>query len=418
MGVALGKKLNETRINVPTDFAFIRGHKTKVFTVVAHIALPRIMRIGGGAIQETGSVIADLGRLRALIITDPFLARSGLVEVLTESLRREGLQVAVFSETVPDPTTDSLLRGLAAVRDHQADVLIGFGGGSAMDTAKALGLLAVHCGEMRDYKAPRRNAGPALPVVAIPTTAGSGSEATQFTIITDSTSREKMLCAGPAFLPTAAIVDYELTLSMPARLTADTGVDALTHAVEAYVSKKSSPFSDTFALSAIRAIGQNLRRVYKDGGDKVAREAVMLAATQAGIAFSNSSVALVHGMSRPIGAHFHIAHGLANAMLFPAVTQFSVQAAGRRYADCARALGVASDRDEDGRAANALVAELHALNQDLHVPTPETYGVDKKTWEELTPLMAEQALASGSPANNPLVPDASEIQDIYAQIFS
>lgn len=376
------------------------------------------MRIGAGAVQEAGPVVADLGGFRPLIITDPFIARSGLVEVLAESLRREGLQVAVFSETVPDPTTESLLRGLAAVHGHDADVLVGFGGGSAMDTAKALGLLSVQGGEMRDYKAPRRNAGPALPVVAVPTTAGSGSESTQFTIITDSASGEKMLCAGPAFLPMAAIVDYELTLSMPARLTADTGVDALTHAVEAYVSRKSSPFSDTFALPAIRAIGQNLRRVYEDGGDKPAREAMMLAATQAGIAFSNSSVALVHGMSRPIGAHFHIAHGLANAMLFPAVTQFSVQAAEQRYADCARALGVASDSDKDGYAANALVAELHALNEDLHVPTPESYGLDKKTWDGLTPLMAEQALASGSPANNPLVPDASEIESIYAQIFS
>jgi alcohol dehydrogenase class IV len=385
--------------------------------VVFNIALPRVMRVGRGAVQQTGQLVSELGGLRPIIVTDSYMLQSGAVEGIVDSLRRAGLQVAVFSGTVPDPTTDSLVDGLAAVKAHEADVIIGFGGGSAMDTAKALGLLSLQGGEMRDYKAPRNNVGPALPVVAIPTTAGSGSEATQFTIISDSSTSEKMLCAGLAFLPTAAIIDYELTLSKPARLTADTGVDALTHAVEAYVSKKANPFSDGFALPAIRTIGRNLRRVYKDGGDMIAREAMMLAATQAGIAFSNSSVALVHGMSRPIGAHFHVAHGLANAMLFPAVTEFSVRAAEPRYAECARALGIADDRDTDRYAADALVAELHNLNADLDVPTPEAFGIDRESWEARIPLMAEQALASGSPANNPLVPESAQIESIYLQIY-
>lgn len=172
-----------------------------------------------------------------------------------------GLTPTVFSETVPDPTTDSLDAGLAALKAGECDVVVGLGGGSPMDTAKALALLAVQGGDMSRYKAPARNDGPALPIIAVPTTAGSGSEATQFTVITDTRSDEKMLCAGPAFLPVAAVIDYELTLSMPARLTADTGVDALTHAVEAYVSKKANPFSDALCLSAITTIGKCLRRV-------------------------------------------------------------------------------------------------------------------------------------------------------------
>ncbi|WP_138846351.1 iron-containing alcohol dehydrogenase [Rhodococcus pyridinivorans] len=385
--------------------------------MISPIALPRLMRIGGGAAGQVGDVVAGLGLSRPLLVTDSFLVGNGSAARLVDVLEKAGLTPRLFGETVPDPTSDSLEAGVAALTEHQADSVIGFGGGSPMDTAKALAIIGVHGGKMRDYKAPRNNTGPALPIIAIPTTAGSGSEATQFTVITDSVSDEKMLCPGLAFLPTAAIIDFELTVSMPPRLTADTGVDALTHAIEAYVSKKANPFADSLALTAIGTIGRFLRRAYTDGGDKQAREHMMLAATQAGIAFSNSSVALVHGMSRPIGAHFHVAHGLSNAMLFPAVTAFSVRAAESRYADCARALGVAGPADDDRSAADNLVGALAELCRDVAVPTPKAYGIDKGRWDELIPLMAGQALASGSPNNNPLVPTDAEIRDLYAQIY-
>ncbi|MBQ9055530.1 iron-containing alcohol dehydrogenase [Rhodococcus sp. (in: high G+C Gram-positive bacteria)] len=381
------------------------------------IALPRIMRIGAGAVADIGEVVTSLGLSRPLVVTDSFLVGTGAAEQMIKNLETAGLSPRLFDGTVPDPTTASLEAGLVAIREHNSDSVIGFGGGSPMDTAKALGLLGRQGGEMRDYKAPRINVGPALPIIAVPTTAGSGSEATQFTVISDSESDEKMLCPGLAFLPLAAVIDYELTVSMPPRLTADTGVDALTHAIEAYVSKKASPFSDSLALIAIGTIGRVLRRAYTDGHDAEAREQMMLAATQAGIAFSNSSVALVHGMSRPIGAHFHVAHGLSNAMLFPAVTAFSVRAAESRYADCARALGVAAEHDSDASAADHLVEALTDLCRDVEVPTPKAYGIDKARWDELTPLMAEQALASGSPNNNPRVPTEAEIRDLYAQIY-
>jgi alcohol dehydrogenase len=386
--------------------------------MVAPIALPRIIRIGAGAVQKIGEVVTRLGLSRPLVVTDSFLVNSGAAEQMLKDLQVAGVRPRLFADTVPDPTTDSLQAGLIAIDEHDADSVIGFGGGSPMDTAKALGLLGKQGGAMRDYKAPRDNTGPALPVIAVPTTAGSGSEATQFTVISDSVSDEKMLCTGLAFLPVAAVIDYELTMSMPARLTADTGVDALTHAIEAYVSKKANPFSDGFALQAIGTIGQVLRRAYADGSDRQAREQMMLAATQAGFAFSNSSVALVHGMSRPIGAHFHVAHGLSNAMLFPAVTAFSIRAGESRYADCARALGVATATHTDAAAADRLVTALSELCTDVHVPTPKEYGIDKTRWHDLIPTMAQQALASGSPNNNPLVPTESEICELYAQIYS
>jgi alcohol dehydrogenase class IV len=384
---------------------------------MSNIALPRQLRVGGGTVTELPDLVATLGGQRPLLVTDKYLESTGAAERLLDLLRVAGMDPQLFSDTVPDPTSESLTALVAAQAAHGSDLVIGFGGGSPMDTAKAVALLAEQGGRMRDYKAPRVNLGPALPVIAIPTTAGSGSEATQFTIITDSETDEKMLCTGLAFLPTAAIVDYELTMSMPPRLTADTGIDALTHAVEAYVSRKANPFSDGMALQAISAIGRHLRRVYADGSDAVAREAMMTASLQAGIAFSNASVALVHGMSRPIGAHFHVAHGLSNAMLFAAVTEFSIDAAEERYATCARALGVASDSDSDALAAQGLVDELRQLCADLEVPTPEAYGVDQDRWHGLIPLMAEQALASGSPNNNPKVPSADDICGIYTRIF-
>ena len=380
-------------------------------------AFPRHIRIGGGALVELGAVVDTLNVHRPLVVTDPYLTASGAAEKVMDQLRAAGKAAALFDRTVADPTTASLEHGVEALLEHRADCIVGFGGGSPMDTAKALGVLALQPGPMRRFKAPSNYAGPALPIIAIPTTAGSGSEATQFTVISDSDTNEKMLCPGLSFLPVAAIVDFEFSMTMPPRLTADTGVDALTHAVEAYVSRRANPISDGLALSAIRLIATHLKRVYRDGSDGPARAAMMAAATQAGMAFSNSSVALVHGMSRPIGAHFHVAHGLSNAMLFPAVTAFSVVGAPGRYADCARAYGVADAATSDQIAARALVDALIGLCAELEVPTPRSYGIDGAAWQSLIPLMTEQAVASGSPANNPVIPEPAEIEALYAQVY-
>jgi alcohol dehydrogenase class IV len=227
-----------------------------------------------------------------------------------------------------------------------------------------------------------------------------------------------MLIAGLGALPLAAIVDYELTYSVPARTTADTGVDSLTHALEAFVSKRANPFSDALAVSAMALIGQHIRTAYAEPRNAAAREGMMLGATQAGLAFSNASVALVHGMSRPIGAHFHVPHGLSNAMLLPAITRFSVGAAEPRYGEASRRIGFADDRDSDAAAAAKLVAGLGALNKELSVPSPAAFGIDEAAWNGKMELMAEQALASGSPANNPRVPDRSEIVALYREVWT
>ena len=379
---------------------------------------PHRIRLGGGVRREIGDAVTELGLRRPLIVTDGFHASNGVADELASILAGAGLAVAVFSETVPDPTVASVDAGVDAALKHAADAVIGLGGGSPLDTAKAIALLSVRGGTMRDYRAPAVTTGDALPIIAVPTTAGSGSEATQFTIITDAENSEKMLCVGPVFLPRVAVVDFELSLTMPARLTADTGVDALTHAIEAYVSRRANPLSDVFALRAMALVGANLVAAYRDGSDREARENMMLASLLAGIAFSNSSVALVHGMSRPIGAQFGIAHGLSNAVLFAEVTRYSLAGALPRYADCARALGVAADDVPDEGAAAALVDAIEQLAAVLAVPALRDLGVDEEAWRRAIPDMAEQALASGSPANNPVVPEAADIRGIYERVYA
>ncbi|MGO3153842.1 MAG: iron-containing alcohol dehydrogenase [Galactobacter sp.] len=382
------------------------------------VSVPPRLVIGGGSLDSIGEVVSGLGASRPLVVTDGFLAGNGVADRVKDILASAGLAAEVFSGTVPDPTSVSLDAGVAAVKDHDADAVIGLGGGSPIDTAKALAVLSVRGGSMHDLKAPVKYDGPALPVIAVPTTAGTGSEATQVTVITDTETDEKMMCAGPSYLPKAAVVDHELTHSMPRRLTADTGIDAMTHAVEAYVSKQRQGFSDAMALQALATIGKSLRRCVENGADVEARAAMMEAATFAGIAFSNSSVALVHAMSRPIGGHFHVAHGMANAMLFPAVTEFSLGMDDDRYAACARALGVAGASETDADAARLLVDFLKQVSADFDVPTPESFGIERDEWFAKIPLMAQQAIASGSHANNPRVPSAEEIEAIYAKIYS
>lgn len=376
------------------------------------------MKIGGGSLFEVPEVLARLKSMRPLIVTDPFLAGRGLPGTLQELIRKSGRECAVFSETVADPTSDVVDAGVRAFLGEDHDSLVSFGGGSPIDTAKAIGMLVANGGHARDYKVPNLipKAGPGH--IAIPTTAGTGSEVTRFTVITDSTRDEKMLIAGGALLTSAAIVDYELTLSMPQRLTADTGTDSLTHAIEAYVSRKANLFTDKMALSAMKTIWAELPKAFHEPSNRAAREAMMLAATLAGIAFSNASVALVHGMSRPIGVFFHVPHGLSNAMLLPAVTAFSIRGQEDRYADCARAMGISPASDSNPMACGKLVEALYRRNEELQVPSPQQYGIAEQRYCEVIPVMAAQALASGSPQNNPRIPTAEEIEQLYREVWA
>ena len=382
---------------------------------LGRVQSPRVIRIGGGVAKEIAEVMAQLGLSRPLIVTDMGVRTLGHLNAVTGILDAAGMAWGVFDGVVEDPTDVCVDEGLAAFGAGDYDCVIGFGGGSPMDTAKAVSFMAVNPGHVRDYKAPFQIDRCGVPVVLIPTTGGTGSELTRWCVITDTQSPEKYNLSGMACVATVALIDWTFSVTKPPRITADTAVDSLTHAIEAYVSRKAFPYTDAFALSAMPLISNHVRRAYADPEDSVAREALMLAAAQAGMAFSNASVALVHGMSRPIGAHFHVAHGLSNAMLLPAVTAFSVGSAEGRYATCARVMGMALNSDSDGVACGKLIDGLLHLNDDLAVPNPTSLGhvVD----DAMLGLMARQALASGSPANNPRVPSEAEIVSLYKEMW-
>lgn len=383
----------------------------------ASILLPRMMEIGHDAHNKLPQILQTLQIKHPLIVTDPVMVALGYVAKIQTLLSEHGIDTAVFAETVPEPTDASIVPGVEQVKTHDYDGLIALGGGSAIDSAKAIAILGKLGGDIRDYKFPRQVNEPGLPIIAIPTTAGTGAEATKFTIITDAAKNEKLLCVGTGFMPVAAIIDYGFTLSVPPRTTADTGIDAMTHAIEAYVSQKRNLYSDQQALAALRLIGPNIAKAYHDGSNAKAREAMMLGSTLAGIAFCNASVALVHGMSRPIGAFFHVPHGLSNAMLLPSVTAFSMPSAPERYADCARALGVSTPDDTTEMANQQLISFLQQLNAEFEVPTLQSFGVSRTDFDAVVMTMCEQAFASGSPNNNPRLPTLDEMHGLYQGLW-
>lgn len=384
---------------------------------VNRVLAPREILIGGGARHRLAGLLASLGVTRPLLVTDRTMVAIGHAGALTADLAGNGIAHGVFDAVAQDPPDTSVaeIAGLARANGH--DGFVALGGGSVIDAAKAAAIVLATGEPLAALKVPRIVDLSAAPVVAIPTTAGTGSEVTRAAVITDTAANEKMLILGTAALPAAAIVDYELTLSCPFRVTVDTGIDALTHALEALVNRNANAHSDALALSALRLIGANLEVAAREPGNRDAREAMMLGATHAGLAVSNTSTALIHGLSRPIGAFFHVPHGMSNAMVLPLVTQFSAAAAPEKYAQAARALGLAGPGDGDRAAAAALVPAFETLNRRLDVPTPASFGVDRDRYHALIPEMARQGLASGTPANNPRLPTERDMARLYELAF-
>ncbi|UXT51684.1 iron-containing alcohol dehydrogenase [Agrobacterium tumefaciens] len=381
--------------------------------MINRVLMPREMLIGGGSRFRLPAMLKSLGVNRPLLVCDPVMQKLGHADALLQALSGESINGAIFSEVVEDPTDISIAALVKRISDGSHDGLVALGGGSAMDTAKAGAIVATSGEELRTLKVPRIVDFAVMPVIAIPTTAGTGSEVTRAAVVTDTAASEKMLILGTAALPVAAIIDYELTLTCPYRVTVDTGIDALTHALEALVNRNGNAHSEALALSALKLIGANLEKVADNPDDRDAREAMMLGATHAGLAVSNTSTALIHGLSRPVGAFFHVPHGMSNAMVLPLVTQFSLNSALPHYAAAARALGCASAADSDQIAGAKLVEAFIGLNRRLKVPTPQEFGIDRSRYLELLPEMVRQGLASGTPANNPRVPTIAEMTRLY-----
>ena len=380
--------------------------------------IPPVLITGSGSSEKVGEEIRKLGLKKGLVVTDEVISKLGLLESIKEVLSENKIEFAVYDKISTEPTVDFVTEGLSAYKENECEFLLAVGGGSALDTAKAIAVMVTNKGTIEDYKGLNNIPEKGVPLIAIPTTAGTGSEVTVYTIITDTKTDVKMLIGSPFVMPQVAIVDPLLTLSCPRGLTAAVGIDALTHAIEAYVSVKAQPMSDIFCLSAIELISDNLRQVWANGNNVEAREKTMLGALQAGIAFSNSSVALVHGMSRPIGAYFHVAHGASNAALLGVVTEFSLIGNPARYAHIAQAMGESTEGLNDLEAAELAAQSINNLIEDIKIPSLKELGVDEGKLEQLAPKMAEDAIASGSPGNNPRQATKEEIIELYKIAYS
>jgi alcohol dehydrogenase class IV len=376
--------------------------------------IPSTILFGAGASRELPNQVKRLRARHALIVTDPFFAQNGLADEFSALLQKHDLAATIFAGVQPDPTDLNVRAGLRVFHDSGADIVVGLGGGSSIDAAKAIAMLTSNAEPMRQYMGYHKVPNAGAPMIAIPTTAGTGSEATRVAVISDTERQEKMMMLDAHLMPVVALVDYELSMSMPRPLTAHVGVDTLTHGIEAYVSRKANAMTDPIALSCIRLAAQYLITAWGEPDNRAAREAMALAACQGGMAFSNSSVCLVHGMSRPIGALYHTPHGLSNAVLLPTVTWFSLPGALERYATVARAMNCARADDSDDAAAHKLVDALEALNARLEVPRlRDCAHVSREQFERSLEKMANDALASGSPQNNPVAPTADQIVELY-----
>ena len=370
---------------------------------------------GSGALTMAEETLKGLGK-KALIVTDKVMIQLGNCAKVETALKNQGIDYAIYSEIVGEPTDTMIENGLKVYKENACDFLVALGGGSPIDSMKAIGSLVVNGGNISDYMGKVIDV-EMPPLVAIPTTAGTGSEATQFTIITDTKKDIKMLLKGKVLMPKLAIIDPQFTMTAPPKITAATGLDALCHAVEAYTSRKAQTLSDSFAMSAVKRIFKSLPVAFKDGKNEEARIQMSVAALEAGIAFNNASVTIIHGMSRPIGALFHVAHGLSNAMLMKECLGFALEGAYDSFADLGRAIGVADATDEDKAAAEKFLSAIEGIVKELETPTLAEFGIDKDEFFKVIDKMAYDAMDSGSPQNTMREVSEEQVKQIYRNLW-
>lgn len=370
---------------------------------------------GAGALTLAEGKLKEMGK-KALLVTDKVMIDLGNAAKVETALKNQGIEYAVYSEIAGEPTDTMIENGLKMYNEEGCDFLVALGGGSPIDSMKAIGALAGNGGSISDYMG-KVITGPIPPLAAIPTTAGTGSEATQFTIITDTKNDVKMLLKGEVLMPDLAVIDPQFTMTAPPKITAATGLDALTHAIEAYTSRKAQSLSDSFALSAVKRIFKYLPIAFSEGENVEAREQMAIAALEAGIAFNNASVTIVHGMSRPIGALFHVAHGLSNAMLLKECLSFVIDGAMGRFADLGRAINVAQETDSDETASQKFLKAVETICKELETPTLEQFGIDKEKFFEVIDKMAHDAMDSGSPQNTQKEVTEEDVKQIYRNLW-
>ena len=382
---------------------------------MSHFVIPNHTVVGTNVLGEAAPLLKKMGN-KAFIVTGRHVAVSDMMKQLTALLDENGIDCVIFDGITGEPTDTMIENGVEMLKSSGCDFIIGIGGGSPLDSAKAIAAMAVNEGSIADYNG-KEITGEILPLAAIPTTAGTGSEATKFTVITDSEKGIKMLLKGDVLVPKLAIVESSFTVGAPKSVTSATGLDALTHAVEAYTSRKAFSMTDTLAVSAVKRIMKYLPIAYREPDNSLAREQMSVAALEAGICINNSSVTIVHGMSRPIGALFHVPHGMSNAMLLKECLSFAVSGAYEKFANLGRETGVASDSDSDETAAEKFIDSLQNICDVCEIPTLEQYGIDRDEYYSKISKMATDAVASGSPANTVKEVTVDDCIEIYKKLY-
>lgn len=376
--------------------------------------IPQNIKFGAGTLDLLPDLAKELGKSKGYIISGPHLNKIGMVAKCRKALKNAGMESECFTETEGNPSTDTVVKATEGFKKSNADFIVAFGGGSPLDVAKAVAVLATYGGNIVDYEGAGKVMGPVVPMIAIPTTAGTGSEVTAFSVITDHSRNYKLTVVSNYLLPAYVILDPDLIATVPANTAAACGIDAMVHALEAYISKAASPFSDIFAREALRLIGGSIRDYVADRSNPAACESMMVGLLFAGIAFSHARLGNVHAMSHPVSAYFDVPHGVANAILLPTVVDFNKDAADpekyRYIYGC-----ISKDMGADiNFTPDMLATEIRMLNYELGIlPTLSDIGVTSDKFEQ----MADDAMKSGNIQCNPQFTMKNDILKLYEQAF-
>ncbi|CAI0743036.1 Alcohol dehydrogenase 2 [Serratia proteamaculans] len=372
--------------------------------------IPSVNMIGSGCLDEAANTMKQQGLRHALIVTDKVLNNIGVVAQVQRLLAAQQIESCVYDGTHPNPTTLNVKQGLALLQEHHCDCVVSLGGGSPHDCAKGIALVATNGGEIKDYEGVDRSAKPQLPMIAINTTAGTASEMTRFCIITDEARHIKMAIVDKHVTPILSVNDPHLMAGMPKGLTAATGMDALTHAIEAYVSSAANPITDACALKAVTMIAESLRDAVADGGNMQARENMAYAQFLAGMAFNNASLGYVHAMAHQLGGFYDLPHGVCNAVLLPHVQEFNARVCAPRLKDIAVAMGLDVKHLNDPQGAAACIAAIRLLAKDVGIPAGL---LDLKVKEQDFDTLAANALKDACGFTNPIQATHEQIVAIF-----
>lgn len=376
-------------------------------------SIPQNVYFGWGSLGDLSDVAAKIDAKKAFIVSGPHLKKAGYVDLCAEKLKQAGIDSDSFTETEGNPSTDTVEKAAEKFKESGAQMIVAFGGGSPLDVAKAVAVLGTYGGKITDYEGVGKVPGPVVPMLAIPTTAGTGSEVTSFSVITDHSRDYKLTVGSTYLLPEYVILDPELITTVPMKTAAYCGVDAMVHALESYISLAASPFSEMMSLQALELIGANIKTYVEDRKERKAAEAMLLGSLFAGIAFSHARLGDVHAMSHPVSAFFDVPHGLANAVLLPTVVEFNCLADNGKYYEIYRRVAE-NPVSEESFMPEMLAKELKNINSSLGIPaTLKEVGVDSSKFEE----MATDAMKSGNISVNPRYTTKEDVLLMYNQTY-